>query len=68
MKRAIITINKSGNVNIPNGNIGMSEMEMVELFGVLAPTLRAAINSAYMSRAILCSLVDFLHKLQELLS
>ena len=68
MKRAIITINKSGNVNIPNGNIGMSEMEMVELFEVITPTLRAAINSAYMSRAILCSLVDFLHKLQELLS
>ena len=68
MERAIITISENGRVNIPSGNVWMSEMELVELFGVIAPTLRAAINSAYMSRAILCSLVDFLHKLQELLS
>ena len=41
MKRTIITINKSDNVNIPNGDVWMSEMELVELFGVIAPTLRA---------------------------
>ena len=68
MERAIITISKNEKVNIPSGNVWMSEMELVELFGVIAPRLRAAINSAYMSRAILCSLVDFFHKLQELLS
>ena len=43
MKRAIVTISESGRVNIPSGNIWMSEMELVELFGVIAPTLRAAI-------------------------
>jgi hypothetical protein len=42
MERAIITINESGNVNIPDGNVWMSEMELMELFGVIAPTLQAA--------------------------
>jgi len=45
MERAIITISESGRVNIPNGNVWMSEMELVELFGVIAPTLRAAIKA-----------------------
>ena len=49
MERAIITINESGRVNIPSGNVWMSEMELVELFGVIAPTLRAAIRAIYMS-------------------
>ena len=49
MKRAIITISESGRVNIPNGNVWMSEMELVELFGVTAPTLRAAIKAIYKS-------------------
>ena len=49
MERAIITISESGRVNIPSGNIWMSEMELVEMFGVLAPTLRAAINAIYKS-------------------
>ena len=49
MKRAIVTISESGRVNIPSGNIWMSEMELMELFGVIAPTLRAAIRAIYMS-------------------
>lgn len=49
MERAIITINESGRVNIPSGNIWMSEMELVELFGVISPTLRAAIRAIYKS-------------------
>lgn len=49
MERAIITISESGRVNIPSGNVWMSEMELVELFGVIAPTLRAAIRAIYMS-------------------
>ena len=49
MKRAIITISESGRVNIPSGNVWMSEMELVELFGVVAPTLRAAIRAIYKS-------------------
>ena len=47
MGRAIITISESGKVNIPSGNVWMSEMELVELFGVIAPTLRAAIKAIY---------------------
>ena len=49
MERAIITISESGRVNIPSSNVWMSEMELVELFGVIAPTLRAAIKAIYKS-------------------
>ena len=52
MERAIITISESGKVNIPDGNIWMSEMELVELFGVIAPTLRAAIRAIYKSEML----------------
>ena len=56
MERSIITINKSGNVNIPSGNVWMSEMELVDLFGVIAPTLRAAIKAIYKS-GTLCPVI-----------
>ena len=49
MERAIITIGESGKVNIPSDNVCMSEMELVELFGVIAPTLRTAIKAIYKS-------------------
>ena len=49
MERAITTISESGIVNIPSGNVWMSEMELVELFGVIAPTLRVAIKAIYKS-------------------
>lgn len=49
MERAIITISDNGNVNIPSSNVWMSEMELVELFGVIAPTLRTAIRAIYKS-------------------
>jgi hypothetical protein len=49
MERAIITINESGRVNIPSNSVWMSEMELVELFGVISPTLRAAIKAIYKS-------------------
>ena len=47
MERAIITINDSGNVNIPSDNVWMFEMELVELFGVMTPTLRVNIGAIY---------------------
>lgn len=53
MERAIITINESGRVNIPSNSVWMSEMELVELYGVIAPTLRAAIKAIY-KRGTLC--------------
>ena len=52
MERAIITISENGNVNIPSGNVWVSEMELVELFGVIAPTLRAAIKAIYKSETL----------------
>ena len=52
MERAIITINESGRVNIPSKSVWMSEMELVELFGVIAPTLRTAIKAIYKSEML----------------
>ena len=52
MERAIITISENGRVNIPNGNVWMSEMELVKLFGVIAPTLRTAIKAIYKSETL----------------
>lgn len=49
MHRSIITINEHGTVCVPCGDIWMSEMELVELFGTIAPTLRAAIRAVYRS-------------------
>ena len=52
MERAIITISENGRVNIPSSNVWMSEKKLVELFGVIAPTLRAAIKAIYKSGAL----------------
>ena len=54
MERAIITISESGRVNIPSKSVWMSETELVELFGVIAPTLRAAIRAIY-KNGVFCS-------------
>ena len=54
MERVIITISEKGRVNVPSSNVWMSEMELVELFGVIAPTLRTAIKAIYKS-GTLCS-------------
>lgn len=52
MERAIITISENGRVNVSSGNVWMSEMELVELFGVIAPTLRTAIKAIYKSETL----------------
>ena len=52
MERAIITISENGRVNIPSGNVWVSEMELVELFRVIAPTLRTAIKAIYKSETL----------------
>ena len=51
MERSIMTINEYGSVILPEdiSGIWMSEPELVELFGVIAPTLRAAIRAVYKS-------------------
>ena len=51
MERGIITMNESGNIIMPENvaDIWMSELELVELFGVIAPTIRAAIRAVYKS-------------------
>src|SRR5699024_5799889 len=51
MKRGIITMGESGNIIMPENvsDIWMNEPELVELFGVIAPTLRAAIRAVYKS-------------------
>ena len=52
MERAIITINESGNVNIPDSNVWMSFSELVVLFDVAAPTLKAAIRAIHKSGVV----------------
>lgn len=54
MKRTTITMDGCGKVAVPSdaANVWMSEMELVRLFGVIAPTLRAAIRAVYKSRVL----------------
>ena len=51
MRRVIITMDESSNIIMPENvtDIWMSEPELVELFGVIAPTLRASIRAVYKS-------------------
>lgn len=42
-------MNEHGIVFIPNGEIWMNEMELADLFGVIAPAVRAAIQAIYKS-------------------
>ena len=51
MKRSIITIDGCGSVAIPSdtASVWMSEMELVTLFDVIAPTLRVVIRAVYKS-------------------
>lgn len=54
MGRNIITMGESGNIIMPDNvaSIWMSEPELVELFGIIVPTLRAAIRAVYKSGAL----------------
>lgn len=52
MERAIITISESCNVNIPYGNVWMSFSELVVLFDVASPTLKAAIKAIHKSGVV----------------
>jgi hypothetical protein len=54
MERTTITMDGYGRVAVPSdtANIWMSEMELVRLFDVIAPTLRAAIRAVYKSGAL----------------
>ena len=49
MERTTITMDGYGRVSVPSdtANVWMSEMELIKLFDVIAPTLRAAIRAVY---------------------
>lgn len=51
MERNIIAMGESGNILITENvtSIWMNEPELVEMFGVIAPTLRSAIKAVYKS-------------------
>ena len=49
MKRTVITMNEHGAVSVPVGEIWMNEMELTDLFGVIAPAVHAAIRAVYKS-------------------
>lgn len=46
-KRNIITMDGQGNITLPTntGSIAMTEWELCELFGIIAPTVRAEIKA-----------------------
>ncbi|WP_302975011.1 hypothetical protein [Paraprevotella clara] len=46
-KRSIITMDGQGNITLPTntGSIAMTKWELCELFGVIAPTIRAGIKA-----------------------
>ena len=52
MERVIITISESECVNIPDSNVWMSFSELVVLFDVAAPTLKAAIRAIHKSGVV----------------
>ncbi len=51
MKREVIMIDGCGDIIMPTdiAHVWMSEPELVELFGVITPTLRAAVRAVYKS-------------------
>lgn len=51
MKRETIAMDEYGRVTVPTDTVDvwMSEAELLELFGVIAPTLRATIKAVYKS-------------------
>ena len=49
MKRNVIKITEHGTITIPSETVWMSEAELVSLFGVIAPSVRAAIKAVYKS-------------------
>ena len=51
MERTTITMDGCGKIAVPSdaANVWMNEMELVRLFDVIAPTLRAAIRAVYKS-------------------
>jgi hypothetical protein len=55
MKRATITMDEYGRVAVPSdaASVWMGEMELVELFDVIVPTLRATIRAVYKSGVLI---------------
>ena len=51
MNQTTITIDGCGRIAVPSdaADVWMSEMELIKLFDVIAPTLRAAIRAVYKS-------------------
>ena len=58
MNQTTITMDGCGRVAVPSdtANVWMSEMELVRLFDVIAPTLRAALLSEPCTKAKCCNL------------
>ena len=54
MKREILLLDETGTLLVPTdtSRIAMTEYEIAELFGVITPTIRAAIKAVYRSGVI----------------
>ena len=53
-ERNIITMDERGNISLPSdiGATAMTEWELCELFGVIAPTIRAGIKALFKSEIL----------------
>lgn len=65
MERHIITLDERSTLHVPEApdtSIWMDEPELVELFGVIAPTLRAAVKAVYKSGIVTPHETERAHK------
>ena len=67
MKRTTITMDGCGRVAVPSdaANVWINEMELVKLFDVIAPTLRASIRAVYKSQVLHPCEVEKAHQIAQ---
>lgn len=52
MNRGIITISKTGTVNVPTASVWMTKFEIADLFGVFSCDIRKAIQTSYKNKEL----------------
>lgn len=52
MNRGIITISKTGTVNVPTASVWMTKFEIADLFGVFSCDIRKAIQAIYKNKEL----------------
>lgn len=52
MNRGIITISKTGTVNVPTASVWMTKFEIADLFGIFSCDIRKAIQTIYKNKEL----------------